>query len=100
MNSVCDLAIYLDSDTLMKTQVSKTMSSCFAVLRQLRSIHRSVKQEVTQPLIVSLLDFDNSVLAGLPSNVLDRMQSVMNDAACVNSVFCSAEVYARHPTAV
>jgi len=35
---VRDLEIYLDSDLLMRTHVVKTTSSCFAVLRQIRSV--------------------------------------------------------------
>ena len=42
VNSIRDLRIYLDSDASMKTQVSETVYSCFPVLRQLRSIRRSV----------------------------------------------------------
>ena len=37
-SSVRDLGIYVNSDVSMKTRVSKTVSSCFAVLRQLCSI--------------------------------------------------------------
>jgi len=40
--SVWDLGIYLDSDLSMRTHISKTVSACFAVLRQIRSIRRSV----------------------------------------------------------
>ena len=87
VNSVRDLGIYLDSDASMRTHISKTVSSCFAVLRQLRSIRRSVTQEVMQSLVVSLvltrLDFGNSALAGLSGNILHRLQSVMNAAARV-----------------
>jgi len=34
--SVRDLGIYLDSDTSMQTQVSKTVSNCFAALYLIR----------------------------------------------------------------
>ena len=36
--SVRDLGIYIDSDLSMRTQVTRTVAGCFAVLRQLRSI--------------------------------------------------------------
>jgi len=42
---VRDQGIYLDSDLMMRTRVAKTVSSCFAVLRQLRSIRRSVSDQ-------------------------------------------------------
>jgi len=61
------------------------VSSCFAALRQIRSIRRSVSQLVLQSLVVSLLltrlDYSNATLAGVASNQLDRLQSVTNAAA-------------------
>ena len=42
LTSVRDLGIYLDSDASMRTHVSKTVSNCFAALRQLRSIYVSL----------------------------------------------------------
>jgi len=44
--SVCDLGIYIDSDMSMTTHVSRTVSSCFAALRHICSIRRSVSQPV------------------------------------------------------
>ena len=84
-SSVRYLGIYIDSDASMKTHISRTVSSCFAVLRQIRSISRSVSQQTLQSLVVSLvlsrLDYGNATLAGVASNQLDRLQSVMNAAA-------------------
>jgi len=51
---VRDLGIYLDSDLTMRTHVAKTVSSCFAVLPQLRSIRRSVSVPALQSLVVAL----------------------------------------------
>ena len=85
VRSVRDLGIYLDSDLSMRTHVTRTVSSCFAVLRQIRSIRRSVSQSVLQSLVVSLvlsrLDYGSATLAGLPVRLLDRLQSVLNAAA-------------------
>jgi len=93
-SSVRDLGIYLDSDASMTTHVSKTVSCCFAVLRQIRSIRRSVTQQVVQSLVASLvltrLDYGNATLAGLPTTQLDRLQSVMNAAA---RLVCSARKF-------
>jgi len=90
-SSVHDLGIYIDSDASMKSHISRTVSSCFAVLRQIRSISRSVSQQTLQSLVVSLvltrLDYGNATLAGVASNQLDRLQSVMNAAA---RLVCSA----------
>ena len=68
----------------MRTHVTRTVSSCFAVLRQIRSIRRSVSPSVVQSLIVSLvlsrLDYGSATLAGLPACLLDSLQSVLNAA--------------------
>jgi len=90
-SSVRYLGIYIDSDASMKTHISRTVSSCFAVLHHIRSIRRSVSQQTLQSLVVSLvltrLDYGNATLAGVASNQLDRLQSVMNAAA---RLVCSA----------
>ena len=52
---VRDLGIYIDSDVSMRSHVTKTVSACFAVLRQLRSIRRSVPRSVFQSLVASLV---------------------------------------------
>jgi len=58
---------------------------CFAVLRRLRSIRRSVSDAVFQSLVASLvlprLDYGNGTLAGLPAYQHRRLQSAMNAAA-------------------
>jgi len=69
----------------MRSHVSRTVSGCFAVLRQLRGIRRSVSDSVFHSLVVSLvmprLDYCNATLAGLPASQLSRLQSVLNAAA-------------------
>jgi len=80
-----DLGIYLDSKASMKAHVSRTVSSCFNVLRQIRSIRRYVTRLIFQSLVVSLvlsrLDYGNAALAGLPTRELSRLQSVQNASA-------------------
>jgi len=82
---VRDLGIYLDSDLSMRSHVGKTVSACFAVLRQLRSVRRSLPRSVLQSLVTSLvlsrLDYGNATLAGISTYLLQRLQSVMNSAA-------------------
>jgi hypothetical protein len=92
--TVRDLGIYLDSAATMKGHVTKTVSACFAALRQIRSIRRSVPRRVLLSLVASLvltrLDYGNATLAGLPGYLLDRLQSVLNAAA---RLVCSARKY-------
>jgi len=82
---ICDLGIYIDADVLMRSHVTKTVSGCFAILRQLRSVRRSVSRSVFQSLAVSLvlsqLDHGNATLSGIPQYLLRRLQSVMNSDA-------------------
>ena len=85
VKSVRDLGIYVDSDLSMRTHVSRTVSGCFAILRQLRSVRRSVTKPVLQSLVVSLvlsrLDYGSATLAGLPARQLDRLRSVLHASA-------------------
>jgi hypothetical protein len=85
VRSVRDLGIHVDSDLSMRTHISRTVSGCFAMLRQIRSIRRSVTRPVLQSLVVSLvltkLDYGCTTLAGLPNTQLRRLQSVQHAAA-------------------
>ena len=82
---VRDLRIYIDADVSMRTHVAKIVQSCFATLRHLRSIRRSVSMPVMRSLVVALvltrLDYGNASLAGLSGQVLFKLQSVLNAAA-------------------
>ena len=84
--SVRDLGIYLDSDTSMRSHVSKTVSNCFAALRRIRSIRCCVPRQAVLSLVVSLVlsrvttrlrQCHTRRSTGIP----DRLQSVLNAAA-------------------
>jgi len=91
LSSVRDLGVYLDADVSMTTHISRTVVSCFGILRQIRSVQRSLPRHAVTSLVTSLvltrLDYCNSVLAGLPANLLNRLQAVINAAA---RLICSA----------
>ena len=82
---VRNLGIYMDSQLSMGAHVDRTVARCFATLRQLRSVRRSVSTSVFQTLVTSLvvsrLDYGNAVLCGLPNTQLRRVQSVLNAGA-------------------
>jgi len=69
----------------MTTHVSKTVSSCFAALRQIHSVKRSATRPVllslVQSLVLTRLDYGNATLAGLSGRLTARLQSVLHDAA-------------------
>jgi len=54
-----DVGIYVDCDASMKTHSSRTVFSCFAVLRQIRSIRRSVSQ--SQQTVRSMVMYDDHI---------------------------------------
>ena len=82
---VRDLGIYLDSSLTMTTHISRTVSNCFAALRQVCSVRRSLPMRVMSSLVTALvltrLDCGNAMLAGLPTCQLNRLQSVLHAAA-------------------
>jgi len=94
-SSVRDLGIHTDADLMMRTHVQKTVSRCFAVLRQLRQIRRSVSQPTFQSLVVTLvntrLDYGNGDLIGLPVYLARRLQSVLNAAALLIFNLCRSD---------
>jgi len=61
----------------MQSHVRQTVSRHFAVLHQLRTVRRQVPTSVFQSLIVALvlsrLDYCNSVLFGLPADLIQRL---------------------------
>jgi len=50
-----DLGVYLEADITMKTQVNNTVRACFAALRQIRSVQRSLPQHALLTLIRTLV---------------------------------------------
>jgi len=72
VQSVCDLVIFIDADLVNQMHVQRTVSRCFAILRQLRSVGHSVPTTTFQTHRLT-----GTVEAGL----LRRLQSAMNAAA-------------------
>ena len=85
VKSVRDLGVYIDADVTMRAHVTTVVRSCFAALRQIRSVRRSLPRHalltLVRALIVSKVDYCNSVLAGMSRHLHDRLQSVLNAAA-------------------
>ena len=69
----------------MKRHISATVRSCFGALQQIRSIRRALSWQaltiLVRALVISKVDYCNSVLAGISGHLLDRLQSVLNAAA-------------------
>ena len=63
----------------------RTTASCFCILSQLRSIQRSLPRHAVVSLVTSLvltkLDYCNSLLVGLPAKLLNWLHAIINTAA-------------------
>jgi len=85
VTSIRNLGIFINSDLVMRPHVQRTVLGCFAMLRQLRQIRNSVPTATFQSLVVALvlssLNYGNSVLVGLSIHMVRRLQSVQNAAA-------------------
>ena len=82
---VNDLGVQIDSQLSMSNHIAKLSRSCFFHLRQLRLIRQSLTPEamntLVQSFITNRLDSCNSVLVGVNSQLLQRMQVIQNAAA-------------------
>ena len=85
VRTVRNLGVFIDADLVMRSHVTRVVGQCFAVLRQLRLISRllspSTLKTVVVALVLSRLDYANSVLTGLPAYLVKRLQSVLNASA-------------------
>ena len=80
--SVRDFGLYIDCDVSLQTHVTATVRSCFAALRQIRSVRRCLPRHallsLIRALVVSKVDYCSSVLAGVSRQLLYRLQSILN----------------------
>jgi len=85
VTAVRDLGVHLNDDVSMTAHVRATVRSCFAALRQIRSVHRSLLRDalvaLIRALVVTKLDYCCSALVGVSGTLLRRLQSVLNAAA-------------------
>ena len=66
----------------MRARVTLTVRACFAILHQINLMRHSLtRPALLCALVISKLDYCNSVLAGAPAVLLGRFQSVLNAAA-------------------
>ena len=99
MPSVCvrDVGFAVDADLSMKLHVQRRAAECFAVLRQLCSIRRSVPSTVLQSLVAGLvlprLAYGSATLVDMSACQLGRLQSVLNAVArSVSGMRCNERI--------
>ena len=80
-----DLGVILDKHLSLGTHVNNICRSSFLAIRNIGKIRKYLNQPTTERLvhafITSRLDSCNSLLFGLPSHQLDKLQRVQNTAA-------------------
>jgi len=82
VKSVRILGIYMDADLSVWTHVLRTAPGCFAVLYRIKSIRLSITQpSLVVAVVLSHLDYDSTVIFGLPQQLVHKLQSVQMAAA-------------------
>ena len=80
-----DLGVLLDSSLNMTQHISSVAKACYFHLRRIRQVKRCLDETclriLIQALVISRLDYCNSVLSGLPSSTLQPLSSVLHTAA-------------------
>ena len=83
--AVKDLGVWLDNTLSMSKHVTKLASSCYFFLYNLRRIRKYLSKNACETLInalvVSRLDYCNSLFYGHPAKLLSQLQRVQNSAA-------------------
>ena len=81
-----NIGVLFDESLSMVPQVTAMCKSAFYHLRKIRLIRKHLTfegQVLVQALVTSKLDYCNSLLYGLPKNVIKQLQRVQNAAAPV-----------------
>jgi len=81
------LGVTLSADLTLDRHVSNTSARFFYWLRQLRRVRRSLDSTSAATLVhafvSSSIDYCNTVLAESPKTITDKLQRVLDAAACV-----------------
>ena len=83
--SVKYLGVHLDKTLSMQKHISSICCASFLELRRIASIRpylsQSAAERLVAAIVISRLDYCNSVFIGLPENQIARLQRVQNNAA-------------------
>ena len=84
-NSVRNLGFYLEKDLCMNEHINFICKTAFLDTRRISTIRHYLTDDATKTLVVSLvlsrIDYRNSLLAGLPQSLVGKLQRVQNSAA-------------------
>ena len=77
--------IYLDKDLCMKDHINFICKTAFLEIRRISTIRHYLTDDATKTLVVSLvlsrIDYCNSLLVGLPQSLVGKLKRVQNSAA-------------------
>ncbi|KAK3514260.1 hypothetical protein QTP70_012098 [Hemibagrus guttatus] len=83
--TACNLGVIVDNQLSFSSHVTNVTRSCRFLLYNIRRIRPFLSTQATQVLVQSLvisrLDYCNSLLAGLPLNAIRPLQMIQNAAA-------------------
>ena len=84
---VKNLGVMFDDSMSMRSAVSSLCKSMYFQIRKIGNVRQYLTENVTKQLISSLvlskMDYCNSLYAGLPDEIIGRIQKVQNNAARV-----------------
>lgn len=90
VNHVRNLGFWFDEHLSNNVHVNKICSNSMMMLRNIRSIRYKLDEDTTktlvQCLVISRIDYCNSLLLGTPKYLLNRLQKLLNMGARI--VFC------------
>ena len=79
------LGVHLDDNFSLTKHISHVCKICFLNIRKIRSIRKYIDinscRTLVKGLVISHLDYCNSLFMGLPENEISRLQRVQNAAA-------------------
>ena len=85
VNTVRDLGVLLDSSLNLKAHITSVTRSCFFHLRRIRQVKKCLNERclrvLVQALVISRIDYCNSILAGLPAVTIHPLTTVLHAAA-------------------
>ena len=85
VNTVRDLGVLLDSSLNLKAHITSVTRSCFFHLRHIRQVKKCLNERclrvLVQALVISRIDYCNSILTGLPAVTIHPLTTVLHAAA-------------------
>ena len=88
-SSVRNLGVMVDSDLQMETQVSRICKICYYHLRNISYIRHMLSKDtaniLVRSLVISRLDYCNSLYFGISEKLINKLQKVQNAGARIIS---------------